>query len=353
MERVTFKIKTLTPVWSGDVFGNSERLRQTSVLGSLRYMGEALLRSFGIFVCPTIGDSRSEIRNCIYRENNKSLCAGCYFWGATGWQRQFRFYLDGGYSLKTYRLTDFWLKQTLGNGSETVKMIDFPNTATVEFYPLNTFNAFLEELNIDTRDYLHLLMYVTSEFGTIGSKARTGLGFFEVVDGIDRNRVINAFRALKTNANKINTFLRNDERDPDFPNLANFVRYDFQINQPDRFLQKLTATLNTTNRGNINIVPRNINFKQFFEDMVNGWYIKYYIRKKIKSDRNIRAKYERLLGSREKGSLFYASCIYNLEGKPVFRVILEDLREASRAEFDGFIEGIFRPEATLIKKKLF
>lgn len=348
MEKIEFKIRTLTPLWSGDIFGKSEKLRQTAILGSLRYIGEALLRSFGLFVCPTIGENKSNIKNCIYKGKESELCAGCYVWGATGWQRQFRFYFDGKYSLKTYKLTDFWLKEILGKKSETVKMVDIQDTATIQFHSLNTFNALEDTLGVSTEDYLHLLIYTASEFGTIGSKARTGFGFFEVVDGIDKNRVINGIKSLKQNREKIKTVLRNEKTDPDLPDIGKFVRYDFEIHSTDKFLSRLKNTLNNTGRGYTNILDKNASFKQFFENMVNGWYIKYYIRKKIKDEGK---QYRRILGSKEQGSLFYVSCIYTDKGKPVFRVIVEDITKAEG--FDNFIEKIFKPDATLVKKKVF
>lgn len=350
MEKIAFKIRFLTPVWSGDVFGKSERLRQTAILGSLRYIGEALLRGLDLFVCPTINQNKSRVNNCIYKGENKNLCAGCYFWGATGWQRQFRFYIDGKYNIKTYKANSYWLSEVLGKGENTFKVIQFENYAVIEFFPLNTYNCLLDEIGVNTEDYIHLLMYVSSQFGTLGSKARTGFGFFEVVEGIDTNKVVKGLKALKQNKDRIHSELRNISREDaeklsDLPNISKFVRYDMQIKDVNNFLQKLTATLNFRNS---RAIEQNISFKQFVDETINGWYIKYFIRKKIRQNKEIENKYKDILGSKEQGSLFYVSSIYKENGNFTFRVILED--ETKAQGFEKFLEDIFKPIDVSLQK---
>ncbi len=53
-----FKIKTLTPIWTGNVYGDSTELRETSILGSLRWWFEAIVRGFGGYACNPTSDKK-------------------------------------------------------------------------------------------------------------------------------------------------------------------------------------------------------------------------------------------------------------------------------------------------------
>ncbi|OYD86912.1 type III-B CRISPR module RAMP protein Cmr1 [Nostoc sp. 'Peltigera membranacea cyanobiont' 213] len=81
------KIQTLTPIWTGGIeAGKCDRIHETSILGSLRWWMEALVRGFGGQVCdPTE-------QECLYdlKKPNNGLCKVCEVFGATGWKRQFR-----------------------------------------------------------------------------------------------------------------------------------------------------------------------------------------------------------------------------------------------------------------------
>ncbi len=83
------KIKTLTPIWTGDVKRESAKLRETSVIGSLRWWFEALVRGLGGYACGGINNK------CEYKDNASSLCPVCQVFGTTGWSRRFRLEVNG------------------------------------------------------------------------------------------------------------------------------------------------------------------------------------------------------------------------------------------------------------------
>lgn len=77
----------LTPVWTGDVNQQGGKLRETGLVGSLRWWYEAVLRSVGVYACdPSTG-------SCVYDESKKSegICLACQLFGCTGYSRRFRF----------------------------------------------------------------------------------------------------------------------------------------------------------------------------------------------------------------------------------------------------------------------
>src|SRR5947209_238049 len=83
---VTINLNTLTPIWTGGVEGKVDRLHATSVIGSLRWAYEILVRGVGGNACDPSQHS------CIYDKNqpNYNLCDVCQIFGATGYSRRFR-----------------------------------------------------------------------------------------------------------------------------------------------------------------------------------------------------------------------------------------------------------------------
>lgn len=74
------KIKTSTPIWTGDEDRNNTALRETGIIGSLRWWYEALVRGLGGTACdPTCNECK-----------NDSHCDACELFGCTGWARKFR-----------------------------------------------------------------------------------------------------------------------------------------------------------------------------------------------------------------------------------------------------------------------
>jgi CRISPR type III-B/RAMP module RAMP protein Cmr1 len=74
------KLKPLTPIWTGDAERISRTIRETGIIGSLRWWFEALVRGLGGAACdPT--KSRCE---------GRSHCDACALFGCTGWARRFK-----------------------------------------------------------------------------------------------------------------------------------------------------------------------------------------------------------------------------------------------------------------------
>lgn len=91
-EPIEVTLQPLTPLWTGDANQGGSRLRETGILGSLRWWYEALLRGLGHYACdPSSG-------SCVYDENTKlrSICLACQLFGCTGYSRRFRLTVAGG-----------------------------------------------------------------------------------------------------------------------------------------------------------------------------------------------------------------------------------------------------------------
>lgn len=81
MPELTIKLKTLTPVWTGGVDQQCDRLHETGLIGALRWWYEALVRGLGGYACDPTQNSPCQ---------DKDHCAACELFGCTGWSRKFR-----------------------------------------------------------------------------------------------------------------------------------------------------------------------------------------------------------------------------------------------------------------------
>ncbi len=81
-----YTLRTRTPLWTGDIVGRSGVLRETSIIGSLRWWYEAIVRGLGGYACDP-----SQGTKCEWDANlkQKSVCPACYLFGTTGWARLF------------------------------------------------------------------------------------------------------------------------------------------------------------------------------------------------------------------------------------------------------------------------
>ncbi|HHU83333.1 MAG TPA: type III-B CRISPR module RAMP protein Cmr1 [Firmicutes bacterium] len=196
-----FKVKTLTPLWTGSVVSSHmDRIHETNIVGSLRWWYEAILRGLGVNVCnPTSGNPKERCS----RENG--LCEACIFFGATGWQRQFRIRLKGGEAL-------------LGSGR--TDLIPFPSGRIHErkghYYAGRWFlvggsmtgnNISMQFVPLGKQDLscLRLVMALIDRHATIGGKVSNGYGVLMVRENAQPLAVeeaLNNIRSLKREANR-------------------------------------------------------------------------------------------------------------------------------------------------------
>ena len=98
-----FKLKTLTPIWTGNAGGKCDRLHETGIIGSIRWWYEALIRGLGGYACDP--RSKNENERCKFNtksyQQNKNLsaelqniCLACQMFGCTGWSKKIRWIID-------------------------------------------------------------------------------------------------------------------------------------------------------------------------------------------------------------------------------------------------------------------
>lgn len=103
MADLEFKLKTLTPIWTGNVEMKCDRLHETGIIGSIRWWYEALVRGLGGYACDPRSkekEERCEFNTKNFQKNNnledelKKICPACQMFGCTGWGKKVRWVID-------------------------------------------------------------------------------------------------------------------------------------------------------------------------------------------------------------------------------------------------------------------
>ena len=218
------RIKTLTPIWTGDIDQKSGLLQPSSIMGSLRWWTEATLRSINSkYVC----DPTSDERRCpTEKKNEKYYCSACLIFGATGIRRTFRLDVSGGRRVFTGGALNIKPSGRSGGwylGSGIVGEI------YLEITPLDK----------DFDEGLVLLpLIIASKWGGIGAKTQHGYGVVKIKDcpEIDFNRFKEAIEKItgQERLSKLRIELRQGSNNG-LPNLKEmfFAKVQFEITDTD------------------------------------------------------------------------------------------------------------------------
>ena len=225
------KIRTLTPIWTGDIDQTSDLLQFTGIIGSIRWWTEAILRSINKYACDPTSDEKcpEEVKN------EKYYCSACLIFGATGMRRAFRLNMNGG--KRTFAGRAINIKPSGRNrgwylGSGIVGEID------LSIIPLN-------------KDFDESLVFVplilASKWGGIGARTQHGYGVVEMENypKIDFNGFEEAVRKITDQerlsklsellyGSKSKILLRH-ENSNGFPNLREmfFAKVQFEVTDTD------------------------------------------------------------------------------------------------------------------------
>ncbi len=169
-EPIVVTLQPLTPLWTGDADQRGNRIRETGILGSLRWWYEALVRGLGLYACdPSSG-------SCVYDERRKlvSICRACQLFGCTGYSRRFRLAVAGGGSAG--QLTEV---RILKPGTSNHRGWRIPRNVcapfTLALHPLRP-DALDDFERAAIRHTLHLI----EQYGALGAKTSHGQGVVKI-----------------------------------------------------------------------------------------------------------------------------------------------------------------------------
>jgi CRISPR-associated protein Cmr1 len=138
------KIKTLTPLWTGDIDGECNKIKETGIIGSLRWWYEALVRGLGGYACDIT--SNNSLEKCDYYRDKDRICDACRLFGCTGWSRRFRI-------------------ETEYNEDNFENFLDYKCEKEFKIKIIELFS--LSEMQ---KWGLWSILYIISKYGTIGAK---------------------------------------------------------------------------------------------------------------------------------------------------------------------------------------
>lgn len=94
ISRTIIRARAITGLWTGDMNRQNCRLRETGMLGSMRWWYESLVRGLRGYACGAInGGCDFDLQRKSKGEavpRNEQICAACEMFGCNGWSRKFR-----------------------------------------------------------------------------------------------------------------------------------------------------------------------------------------------------------------------------------------------------------------------
>ncbi|MBW2662616.1 MAG: type III-B CRISPR module RAMP protein Cmr1 [Deltaproteobacteria bacterium] len=265
MQKTEIGIRTLTPLWTGDIGSDSSYIRETGLMGSLRWWYEGIIRCMGGRVCNPLRECSCEFKVNEPESPEEQLCPTCLLFGCTGWQRSFRLEVTDLEPLPLFFVANKGVYQSSGNwlwrifGAEKTGGKRRGRGAGIQFtfgvhalwgtkgrlriIPLRTGSS-----NVIAQ--LSYLLNIISKWGALGAKTQHGFGQVALTD-IDL--IDEGFRKVHSAASRsINRKKRGN--DPGCFNLARFFAqtYDLGYENPYEKSGKLIGD------------PGNFAYKDFF-----------------------------------------------------------------------------------------
>ncbi len=268
--------KTLTPLWTGDIDRKCSKIKETGIMGSLRWWFEATIRGLNYYACdPTDSNNR-----CPKEDNEtKRYCRVCLIFGATGIRRLFRLEVNGGdkvfigsdnINIKPYGRRRGWF---LRNG--------VIGKITLTIHSLNKYF---------NKSLILVPLAIAVNWGAIGAKTQHGFGVVVEKDGLLANLDIVKFENYLDNISSLYESFseeikpRNENiNNNGFPDIRNmfFAKVQFETNNPEwwkhvdgirrrtqdnyRGYENDTRMIQWVNSGSVPIVPAIKNWLRYGE----------------------------------------------------------------------------------------
>jgi len=248
------QIRTLTPIWTGNINRKCPKLKETGIIGSLRWWYEALVRGFGGYACDPTSEGRCPTK---YNEGKKYYCLACLVWGATGLKRSFKLEICNGeqvydgnpINIKPSGRNRGWY---LGSG-----IVNNGNDIEIKITPLaDRFNIVL----------FSTPFVIASKFGAIGAKVQHGYGVVEIKNHMssETTNFVEVIEKMKKEKILFNVKIREGTTEG-YPNLKEmfFAKIQFEVVDDDwwkevdgvKVRENDPRVINWINSGSVPIVP--------------------------------------------------------------------------------------------------
>jgi len=231
VEPIEIRIRTLTPLWTGDVNRQCTKLKETGIIGSLRWWYEALVRGLEGYACDPTSDEK-----CSYKKG--SICDACYLFGCTDRKRVFSLRITNNdniqkrdliflsriehpvfYYRKMKRNLNFWFKELY----KSLKAF----YGSIKFDLLSNSSNFSSE---EVSNIIKFLLKLISIGGGLAAKSQLGFGIIKLLDySIDE---------IKRGHQKIEEKIEDLEKtkrkiDVNFPSISDYKGFEIIFNDID------------------------------------------------------------------------------------------------------------------------
>ncbi|MBD3216034.1 MAG: type III-B CRISPR module RAMP protein Cmr1 [Candidatus Lokiarchaeota archaeon] len=239
------RINILTPLFTGNMDGQTDIIRSTGVSGSIRWWNEAIFRGFNYFACDPNSNSSCP-------QDSNYYCHNCMLFGSTDIRRSFKLIIENEELSDSYRN-----RRILNIKPRERNRGWYLDKGKIGNFDLNLIPL---TLNIDLSP-VNLAIKIASKWGAIGAKTQIGYGVVEIADNKDpitiKNLKENFEKMINDRLNLINIKLRRFY-DKKLPNLKEFFFSKIQF--------KVSNVRNESWWENINIV------KTENEKQLREWY---------------------------------------------------------------------------------
>ncbi len=249
MENIEITFKTLTPLWTGGAERDSNRVRETGLLGSLRWWYEGIVRGMEGYACDPVGDSRCEFDAKAKRPPEEQLCLACWLFGCTGWQRRFRLEVSGlepqglffVASSNVYQAAGNWLWRVFGGedlgGTRQGRGAAVTFTLSVQALWGEQATLRVIPLGGDGEGVLArvaFLLNTVARWGALGAKPQHGFGQIRITSGLASALVEEGQGLIAADAQS-----KSGKSPPEFFNLNSFFSHIYQMTKIEHYLDRL------------------------------------------------------------------------------------------------------------------
>ncbi|PMP82830.1 MAG: type III-B CRISPR module RAMP protein Cmr1 [Caldisericum exile] len=311
----TVKIKALTPIWTGDENGNCSTLRETGIIGSLRWWYEALIRGLGGYACdPTDENSRCKLDQKKFNEAlkagipvqealNQQICPVCQLFGCTGWARKFRLELEFNTSIP-----EVWIGTRKKKNNKYLKRniagLMSDRSVILKFIQLDSSDISTRKITLDEWALLNKTLKIIEDYGALGARTSQGNGVIKIIEN-----------NLPFKNGKIKKF--GDRDNNALPNLRKFFFYKFQIQFKEDISNLIGKKVFWTH------ALEHTDFQDNWENWKKLWNdyhvlsIAFHVRDGIRPLESVKNKRHKIFGELGRGSKVFVSHGYKIDEKTV------------------------------------
>ena len=243
-EPFTVRLRTLTPLWTGDADGQCTRLLESGILGSIRWWCEALIRALGGTACnPADKDNRCP-------DQRGRICDACAIFGCTGWRRLFRLQIRPIGQLDRIPRSRIVVQPVRGRGQWFIDP-GWYGSWELRLVPMRDPEWDKDGLWFEL---VKAALWIAVKYGSLGARDQFGYGFVDFIDPEQsencRQAVLSAEEAVKALTDRKREVRRKNIPDHiSLPTLARFSSYQFTLQKWDP-LQGLQNYIDQRRSGN-------------------------------------------------------------------------------------------------------